>query len=624
MLFENMIVDDVYQVIEEIGSGGMGVVYLAYHLRLEKYVVLKQIKNPSVSTAMLRNEVDILKSLHHPYLPQVYDFIEFEGDIYTVIDYIDGYDLNCYIDNGWQFTESQLIKWLRQLCEVLSYLHTHYPPVLHTDIKPGNIIITTGGDICLIDFGISVYNTDVIKGLSENYSSPEQYGNFYYLQYGEGTYLQLDERTDIYSLGATFYHIMTGVRPDVRDTRQLPLSAYSLSYSDALIAIVDCAMQRDINRRFRDAKTMLRAIDDIRKQDVRYKKYLLIQVASSFIAAVLVISGVLMIVSGYNQQLRTDFEREYNLFLTEANSGDSGSAAQTGMHILNQKGYDSLLDNSQKADLLSKIADCFYSDEDYFNAAHYSEMALSYDKSEQNYRDCIFALMKGGRTDEAQLYVTELGAAYPGSAVLTVTEAQLCYVRGDYEGAVNKVDNCLSQLEGDSENYYAAQLIAGDSYCALRSYGYAVDAYEGARSVKETEVVLRKLGNAHIQVAVKNGSAADKRAALSCFDRISEAYSPNTDDVLNLTQMVLSLGETARYEECKRLLSEYAERRDDCRLYMLLAELADATEDAAAEKYCEKAHALYETLGDDEASGVSSESLESVRRLYKKYCGAGW
>ena len=624
MLFENMIVDDVYQVIEEIGSGGMGVVYLAYHLRLEKYVVLKQIKNPSVSTAMLRNEVDILKSLHHPYLPQVYDFIEFEGDIYTVIDYIDGYDLNCYIDNGWQFTESQLIKWLRQLCEVLSYLHTHYPPVLHTDIKPGNIIITTGGDICLIDFGISVYNTDVIKGLSENYSSPEQYGNFYYLQYGEGTYLQLDERTDIYSLGATFYHIMTGVRPDVRDTRQLPLSAYSLSYSDALIAIVDCAMQRDINRRFRDAKTMLRAIDDIRKQDVRYKKYLLIQAASSVIAALLVISGVLMISSGYNQQLRTDFEREYNFFLTEANSGDSGSAAQTGMHILNQKGYDSLLDNSQKADLLSKIADCFYSDEDYFNAAHYSEMALSYDKSEQNYRDCIFALMKGGRTDEAQTYVSELGTNYPGSAVLTVTEAQLCYVRGDYEGAVNKVDNCLSQFEGDSEYYYAAQLIAGDSYCALRSYGYAVDAYEGARSVKETEVVLRKLGNAHIQAAVKNGSAADKRAALSCFDRISEAYSPNTDDVLNLTQMVLSLGETARYEECKRLLSEYAERRDDCRLYMLLAELADATEDAAAEKYCEKAHALYETLGDDEASGVSSESLESVRRLYKKYCGAGW
>ena len=592
MLFENMIVDDVYQVIEEIGSGGMGVVYLAYHLRLEKYVVLKQIKNPSVSTAMLRNEVDILKSLHHPYLPQVYDFIEFEGNIYTVIDYIDGYDFNYYIDNGWQFTESQLIKWLRQLCEVLSYLHTHYPPVLHTDIK--------------------------------NYSSPEQYGNFYYLQYGEGTYLQLDERTDIYSLGATFYHIMTGVRPDVRDTRQLPLSAYSLSYSDALIAIVDCAMQRDINRRFRDAKTMLRAIDDIHKQDVRYKKYLLIQVASSVIAAVLVISGVLMIVSGYNQQLRTDFEREYHEFLTNASVGDSEKTAQSGMHILNQTGYSSMLDDSQKADLLSKIADCFYSDEDYYNAAYYSELALKYEKSELNYRDCIFALMMGGRTDEAQTYVSELGTNYPGSAVLTVTEAQLCYVRGDYEGAVNKVDNCLSQLEGDSENYYAAQLIAGDSYCALRSYGYAVDAYEGARSVKETEVVLRKLGNAHIQAAVKNGSAADKRAALSCFDRISEAYSPNTDDVLNLTQMVLSLGETARYEECKRLLSEYADRRDDCRLYMLLAELADATGDAAAEKYCEKAHALYETLGDDEASGVSSESLESVRRLYKKYCGAGW
>ena len=194
MLFENMIIGGTYRIISEIGSGGMGVVFLAYHLRLQKNVVLKQIKNPYADISMLRNEVDMLKGLHHPYLPQVYDFVEHDGYIYTVIDYIDGCDFNYYIENGWQFTESQLIKWLRQLCEVLAYLHSRNPQILHSDIKPGNIIVTASGDICLIDFGISVYNTDVLKGLSENYSSPEQYGNFYYLQYGEGSYVPLDER----------------------------------------------------------------------------------------------------------------------------------------------------------------------------------------------------------------------------------------------------------------------------------------------------------------------------------------------------------------------------------------------------------------------------------------------
>lgn len=130
MLYSNLIINDTYQVVEEIGSGGMGVVYLCYHLRLQKYVVLKKLKNSYDDISALRNEVDILKSLHHQNLPQVYDFIRYEGDIYTVIDYINGYDLNYYINNGYYFSESQLIKWLRQLCEVLVYIHSRTPAVL--------------------------------------------------------------------------------------------------------------------------------------------------------------------------------------------------------------------------------------------------------------------------------------------------------------------------------------------------------------------------------------------------------------------------------------------------------------------------------------------------------------
>ena len=155
MLFGGDIVNDTYSIVEEIGSGGMGVVYLAYHLRLEKYVVMKKIKNRNLDSSFLRNEVDILKKLHHPYLPQVYDIIEYECDFYTVIDYIDGKDLEHFINDGYVFTESQLIKWLRQLCEVLDYLHCNNPPIIHTDIKPANIIVRDtdakiGSRLCFI------------------------------------------------------------------------------------------------------------------------------------------------------------------------------------------------------------------------------------------------------------------------------------------------------------------------------------------------------------------------------------------------------------------------------------------------------------------------------------------
>ena len=624
MFYENMIVNDTYQVIEEIGSGGMGVVYLAYHLHLLKYVVLKKIKNPYANISLLRNEVDILKSLHHPYLPQVYDFIEYEGNLYTVIDYIDGYDLNYYINNNWQFTESQLIKWLKQLCEVLSYLHSRNPQILHTDIKPGNIIITTGGDICLIDFGISLYNTDVIKGLSEFYSSPEQFSNYNYMQYGEGTYVRLNERTDIYSLGATFYHMMTGVRPDVKNYNQLPISQYSLPYSEALISIVEKSMQYDINRRFRNADVMLHAIDNIRKQDSRYKKYFLIQIVSSVLAAVMIVSGVLFTIGGYQQNAKNNFEKEYNTFIQQADSGNSSNAAQLGMHILNNGEYGSIITTSQRADILQKIADCFYSDEDYHNAAHYYELEQKYNKSELVSRDLILSLIKEGNSDKAQKYIDEMKRSYPDSSAFAVIEAQLHYDKGEFAQSAEIVAQNEEKLNSDAENRYAAYLIKGDSYTSLKMYSEAVEAYNEAKAAKESPSVLRKLCNAYLQLAVKSGDNSYKNSAMECLGSISERYSLNIEDTLNYSQLVLSTEKTEDYEKCKKSLLELSERYDDCRIYILLAELADATNDANAGKYCKKAHELFKKESENEKAYVSSESLASIKELYKKYCGPDW
>lgn len=624
MLYSNMIIDDVYQVIDEIGSGGMGVIYLAYHLRLQKYVVLKKIKNLNADINMLRNEADILKSLHHPYLPQVYDFIEYNGDLYTVIDYIDGYDLNYYIQNGYVFSEGQLIKWLRQLCEVLRYLHTRSPRILHTDIKPGNIIVTGSGDICLIDFGISLDNTDVIKGLSVNFSSPEQYENFNYLKYGQGCYRQLDERTDIYSLGATFYNVMTGACPDVRNSVQTPISQYALPYSDALINIVGRAMEPDRNRRYKNASEMLKAIDNMKKYDARYKKYIAVQLVSSLVAATMILSGALMTVNGYNQEVMSRYETEYSNFISLANLGDIQGAVSAGQGILNNSEYDSLIDNEVKAQILHRIGDGYFDSGDYYNAAYHYQSVLDYDESDFYYRDYAFSLICDDRIDEAQAVISEIKAIYPDSVVIAVTDALLYYKKGEYNEAINTVDTILNQNSSDTENVYTANIIKGDSYNSLESFGEAANAYKAALDQKETVVVLRKLGYTYLKYGDKNSDMVSYKNAIYCYEKIYYSYISNVDDIINLSQAYLLVGDISCYEDCKQTLLEASEKYEDCRIYIMLSIISDALGDPQTENYCRKAHQMYRELDEADKLIISSESMKEIKNLYKKYCGQYW
>ena len=215
MLQPNSIFDGTYRVEQVIGHGGCGLVYKAYHLRLQKYVVIKQIYNENSAGTESRREADILKNLHHPYLPQVYDLVYCDDGIYTVMDYIEGADLESYVLKGCTFSEKDLRRWLHQLLEVLDYLHTRTPPILHSDIKPANIMLTKQGNICLIDFNISLDKAQegAIRGCSEFYGAPEQIELVRCRRDGITTDIRLDARTDLYSLAVSFYTLVTGCIP---------------------------------------------------------------------------------------------------------------------------------------------------------------------------------------------------------------------------------------------------------------------------------------------------------------------------------------------------------------------------------------------------------------------------
>lgn len=327
------IIASVYQIKQEIGSGGGGIVYEGVHLRLGKKVILKADRRTiSAKPETLRREVDALKNLSHTYIPQVYDFVVEQGVVYTIMDYIPGESMDKPLKRGEHFSQAQVIQWACQLLEALSYLHSRPPHgILHGDIKPSNIMLTPTGDICLIDFNIALALGEegaVRVGFSHGYASPEHYGldfsgaTTYTASVSDDvetklpTHLEtampgssdsatktgavlLDVRSDIYSLGATLYHLFTGVRPQ-DDARQVaPMSGEGLS--PQIVQIIAKAMAPDPNARYQSADEMLDAFQHLHERDLRTRRHRQRQVVAGVACAVLLAVGGFCTFTGLKQ-----------------------------------------------------------------------------------------------------------------------------------------------------------------------------------------------------------------------------------------------------------------------------------------------------------------------------------
>ncbi len=251
---------DRYQIIDLVGQGGMGAVYKAEDLRLRgricavKEVLPDLISGPGMEDQaheQFYREASVLARLDHPNLPKVSDFFQQDGREYLVMDFVPGQDLRQLVEEARRrdtfLPEENVLAWAEQLCDALSYLHTQDPPVLHRDIKPSNIKLTPRGMVKLVDFGlVKLLQPDesrtvtVVQGRGTvAYTPLEQYG---------GDTGHTDVRSDIYSLGATLYHLLTGQPP--ADAKQRFLKPGSL------------IPPRDINPRIspRTEKAILAAI----------------------------------------------------------------------------------------------------------------------------------------------------------------------------------------------------------------------------------------------------------------------------------------------------------------------------------------------------------------------------
>ncbi|MFV0364611.1 MAG: serine/threonine protein kinase, partial [Suipraeoptans sp.] len=309
--------DGNYKILRELGRGGMSIVYMAINETANKTWAIKEVRKDgvldfeSVKQGLIV-ETEMLKRLQHVNLPSIVDIIEDKTVFLIVMDYIEGNSLGKSLEEYGAQPQELVIEWAKQLCDVLGYLHTREPSVIYRDMKPSNIMLKPDGNLSLIDFGTAreykeknIEDTTCLGTIG--YAAPEQFG-------GVG---QTDARTDIYCLGATIFHLITGINPSEPPYEIKPIREINSELSGGLELIIQKCLRRNPNDRYQSAAEMMYALEHYEEIDDYYKKMQKRRLALFVIVVILsiafTISGV-----GLNTMAEQKAEDTYEAQLDEA------------------------------------------------------------------------------------------------------------------------------------------------------------------------------------------------------------------------------------------------------------------------------------------------------------------
>lgn len=316
MLEIGSVIDGKYKILNIIGKGGMSVVYLALNERANKTWAIKEVRKDGkqdfeVVKQGLIVETDLLKKLHHPNLPSIIDVLDGDDSFLIVMDYIEGAPLSAYVKKG-PLPQENVIAWSKQLCDVLEYLHTRKPPIIYRDMKPSNVMLRPDGSVTLIDFGIAreykegnVADTSVLG--TRGYAAPEQYG-------GHG---QTDARTDIYCLGATMYHLVTGHNPSEYPYEMYPIRQWNPQLSSGLEEIILKCTQPRPEDRYQSCAELYYALEHYDELDLEYRKKQGRKWAAFLTASVITVAAGIGAVGCYAMESRVTAST-YDAYMTEA------------------------------------------------------------------------------------------------------------------------------------------------------------------------------------------------------------------------------------------------------------------------------------------------------------------
>lgn len=385
MLEIGSVIDGKYKILNVVGKGGMSVVYLAMNERANKQWAIKEVRKDGMQSfevvkQNLVAETDLLKKLNHPHLPSIIDVIDCDDTFLIVMDYIEGNPLSKALETSGAQNQDDVIEWAKQLCDVLGYLHSRKPPIIYRDMKPSNVMLKPDGNVMLIDFGTarefkysSVADTTCLG--TQGYAAPEQFG-------GHG---QTDARTDIYCLGATMYHLVTGHNPATLPYEMYPIRQWNPMLSSGLEEIILKCTQRNPEDRYQSCAELLYALDHYKDLDIENKKVQSFKwktFLASFIMTIVMLVGTI----GFSAGLTVQTSSTYESYIANGDSAVSQDAAEKyyldaiNVDPANPLAYQKLLerctsDSKLSEDEYNTIKDAIYEHEDELKSKYPSEYA---------------------------------------------------------------------------------------------------------------------------------------------------------------------------------------------------------------------------------------------------------
>jgi len=269
MIEPGKLLQDRFLIEEQIGVGGMGAVYRAVDQKFGTSVAVKETfySDRNLAEAFER-EARLLNGLHHPLFPHVSDhFVEGNGH-FLVMEYIEGEDLSALLKRGERFPLDTVMRWTLDLLDGLDYLHSQDPPIIHRDVKPSNLKLTPRGNLLLLDFGMAKETSGDTQGMQSVFGYSRRYSPLEQIE-GTGT----DVRSDIFSLGATVYHLLTGAPPvDVLARASAivagkpdPLklaSEIDSNVPELIAALIHSALALNPDKRFVSARAMWNSVEE--------------------------------------------------------------------------------------------------------------------------------------------------------------------------------------------------------------------------------------------------------------------------------------------------------------------------------------------------------------------------